>query len=249
MITKFCNRLKRLHSRFFRKVFCTGTKYFPAGFCVLNNRSQKRQFAMQIFALLIAILYASSDVNAQQARQTILFNDNWKFNKGEVSSAEKESFNDAGWRTVNLPHDWSIEGPFDEQWASATAYLPAGIGWYRKTFEINPTLRSKNIFLSFDGVYKNSEVWINGHYLGKRPNGFIPFQYEITPFLNKAGKNTVAVKVDHSHFVDARWYTGSGIYRNVYLIAVDPVHVDRWGVYFTTPLVSVKNAKSNVTVT
>ncbi|MBD0278814.1 MAG: hypothetical protein ICV81_12760, partial [Flavisolibacter sp.] len=130
------------------------------------------------------LLIISTTLPAQQARLTILFNDGWKFHKGEVSNGDKPTLNDADWRQVNLPHDWSIEGPFDEQWASATAYLPAGIGWYRKTFELGPNLPSKNIFLYFDGVYKNSEVWINGHYLGKRPNGFIPFQYEITPYLN-----------------------------------------------------------------
>lgn len=177
-----------------------------------------------------------------------MFNDNWKFYKGDVSNADQISFDDSGWRTVDLPHDWSIEGPFDEQWASSTAYLPAGVGWYRKTFELNNNLRSKNIFLYFDGVYKNSEVWINGHYLGKRPNGFIPFQYEITSFLNKTGKNIVAVKVDHSQFADSRWYTGSGIYRNVYLIATEPVHIDLWGVYFTSPQVSSQNATASVTV-
>jgi hypothetical protein len=199
--------------------------------------------------LLIFLLCCATVLPAQQTRQTILFNDGWKFYKGDISNANQPAFNDAGWREVDLPHDWSIEGPFDEQWASATAYLPAGIGWYRKTFELNNSIRTKNIFLYFDGVYKNSEVWINGHYLGRRPNGFIPFQYELTPFLNKTGKNVVAVKVDHSQFADSRWYTGSGIYRNVYLIAANPVHVDLWGVFFTTPKVSAQKAEANVTVT
>lgn len=187
-------------------------------------------------------------LSAQESRQTILFNKDWKFYKGEISNAEQMSFNDAAWRHLDLPHDWSIEGSFGEQWASSTAYLPGGIGWYRKTFELSNDIRSKNIFLYFDGVYKNSEVWINNHYLGKRPNGFIPFQYEITPFLNKTGKNIVAVKVDHSQFADSRWYTGSGIYRNVYLIATNPVHIDQWGVCFTTPQVSSQSALANVTV-
>ncbi|MBD0286933.1 MAG: glycoside hydrolase family 2 protein [Flavisolibacter sp.] len=194
------------------------------------------------------LLIISTTLPAQQARLTILFNDGWKFHKGEVSNGDKPTLNDADWRQVNLPHDWSIEGPFDEQWASATAYLPAGIGWYRKTFELGPSLPSKNIFLYFDGVYKNSEVWINGHYLGKRPNGFIPFQYEITPYLNKTGKNIVAVKVDHAQFADSRWYTGSGIYRNVYLIATGPVHIDLWSIRFTTPQVTPQSATATITV-
>jgi len=143
----------------------------------------------------------------------VLFNDNWKFYKGDIANADKTSFDDKGWRAVNLPHDWSIEGPFDEQWASATAYLPAGIGWYRKTFEVSRAMLSKNIYVYFDGVYKNSEVWINGHLLGKRPNGFIPFQYELTKYIHTTGKNTIAVKADHTEFADSRWYTGSGIYQ------------------------------------
>jgi beta-galactosidase len=187
-------------------------------------------------------------LSAQQARQTILFNDNWKFYKGDVANGDMTSFNDSAWRNVDLPHDWSIEGPFNEQWASATAYLPTGTGWYRKTFELSKDLRSKKLFLYFDGVYKNSEVWVNGHYLGKRPNGFIAFQYEITPFLDRTGRNIVAVKVDHSEFADSRWYTGSGIYRNVYLIATTPVHVDLWGIAFITPEVSFQKATAIVTV-
>lgn len=205
---------------------------------------------MKFWSLIICVsaYLLFSNFLAAQPRQTLLFNKDWKFYKGEISNAEQVSFNDAGWRHLDLPHDWSIEGPFDEQWASATGYLPGGVGWYRKTFQLANGIRSKNIFLYFDGVYKNSEVWINGHYLGKRPNGFIAFQYEITPFLNKTGKNIVAVKVDHSQFADARWYTGSGIYRNVYLIATEPVHVDLWGVFFTTPQVSSRSATANINV-
>ncbi|HVG16544.1 MAG TPA: glycoside hydrolase family 2 TIM barrel-domain containing protein, partial [Chitinophagaceae bacterium] len=202
----------------------------------------------KIYLLLFFLLITGYALHAQGKRQTILFNDGWKFNKGDVANAEKPGVDDAGWRTVDLPHDWSIEGPFDEKWASATGYLPGGIGWYRKTFNIAPNQQSKKIFLYFDGVYKNSEVWINGHYLGKRPNGYLPFQYEITEHLNKSGKNVVAVKADHTDFGDSRWYTGSGIYRNVYLVATDPVHVDLWGVRFTTPEVSAAKATARVAV-
>ena len=201
-------------------------------------------------SLLVVLLTLISNTTgfSQQTRQTILFNDGWRFHKGDVPNGDKPTANDTDWKPVDLPHDWSIEEPFDEQWASATAYLPGGIGWYRKTFDVAPNLRSKNIFLYFDGVYKNSEVWINGHYLGKRPNGFTPFQYDITPHLAKTGKNIVAVKADHTQFADSRWYTGSGIYRNVYLVATDPVHVDLWGVRFVTPEVTPQRATATVTV-
>ena len=208
----------------------------------------KKNTAFCLLAAL-ALLLLSANTFAQQIRKTILFNDGWRFNKGDITEGFNPTLNDSAWRALDLPHDWSIEGPFDEQWASATAYLPGGIGWYRKNFTIDPAISSKNIFLYFDGVYKNSEVWINGHYLGKRPNGFIPFQYEITPFLKKSGNNVVAVKADHTQFADARWYTGSGIYRNVYLVATEPVHIDLWGVKFTTPQVSAASAAANITVT
>ncbi|MBF9252849.1 DUF4982 domain-containing protein [Pontibacter sp. 172403-2] len=199
---------------------------------------------------LATLLFVSMPHNllAQQVRQKLLFNDNWKFHKGDVSKGEAVSFDDKSWRKVDLPHDWSIEGPFSQEWASATAYLPGGIGWYRKSFEVAPELQGRQLYLYFDGVYKNSEVWVNGHSLGKRPNGFIPFQYEVTPYLNPKGRNTVAVRVDHTQFADSRWYTGSGINRNVYLVAVEPVHVSLWGIAFTTPEVSAANALANVTV-
>ncbi|WP_223808698.1 sugar-binding domain-containing protein [Rufibacter hautae] len=198
--------------------------------------------------LTMLLLGYTSQVFAQQPRSKALFNDNWKFQKGDVAKADAVSFSDAQWRTLDLPHDWSIEGPFSQEWASATGYLPGGIGWYRKTFKVPAAQQNKQLFLYFDGVYKNSEVWINGQPLGKRPNGFTPFQYEITKHLNKTGNNVVAVKVDHTQFADSRWYTGSGINRNVYLVAVEPVHISLWGVAFTTPEVSAAKALSNVKV-
>jgi len=182
-------------------------------------------------------------------RQKINFNLGWKFHKGDVLNAQDPNFDDSAWRNINLPHDWSIEGEFSQEWASGTGYLPGGIGWYRKTFVLPRLNDPCNIYIYFDGVYKNSEVWINGHFLGKRPNGFIPFQYELTDFLNPGGKNTIAVKVDHSDFADSRWYTGSGINRNVYLIITDPLHIDLWGVKFTSKIISEKSAEAMVSVT
>lgn len=198
--------------------------------------------------LVCYLIIFSLALNAQTGRQVKLFNENWKFHKGDVPGAEKVNLPESDWKAVDLPHDWSIEEPFDQQWASATGYLPGGIGWYRKTFNLPANLQSKKVFLYFDGVYKNSEVWINGHFLGKRPNGFIPFQYEITSYLNKYGNNVLAVKADHSDFADSRWYTGSGIYRNVYLVATEPVHIEQWGVQLTTPTITSSNATANVSV-
>lgn len=165
-------------------------------------------------------------------RQVILFNDDWKFHKDEA----------AGWRSVTLPHDWSIEGPFEERWASATGYLPGGIGWYRKAFDVPDAGGDRRMSLHFDGVYCNSDVWINGHHLGRRPNGFISFHYDLTPYLRLGGRNTVTLRVDHTQFADARWYTGSGINRNVYLVATDPISITTWGVFVTTPVITADRA-------
>jgi beta-galactosidase len=204
--------------------------------------------ARPLFFFLLICVFTASHLNAQTTRQKLLFNADWKFYKGEVRNGQDIQLNDQNWRKLELPHDWSIEGPFDQQWASATGYLPGGIGWYRKTFTVDKALQSKNLFIYFDGVYNHSEVWINGHYLGKRPNGYISFEYELTKYLNLNGSNTIAVKVDHSKFADNRWYPGSGIYRNVYLVAVEPVHVSLWGVAFTTPQISKEKASAKVLV-
>jgi beta-galactosidase/beta-glucuronidase len=184
---------------------------------------------------------------ALQAQEQ-LFNDGWKFHKGDIPNGEQTSDDTATWRNVLLPHDWSIEGPFSDAWASATGYLPGGIGWYRKTFDAPPSWQSKKVFIYFDGVYKNSTVWLNGHYIGNRPNGFIAFEYELTKYLNYNGKNNLTVKVDHSDFADSRWYTGSGIYRNVYLKVKEPVHIINWGVQFSASNISANSADALIKV-
>ncbi|MEP7144341.1 MAG: sugar-binding domain-containing protein [Ferruginibacter sp.] len=183
-------------------------------------------------------------VHAQQQ----LFTTGWQFHKGDIANGENSVSDTITWREVNLPHDWSIEGPFSGEWASATAYLPGGIGWYKKTFSAPAAWRSKNIFIYFDGVYKNSTVWLNGHFLGNRPNGFIPFEYELTKYLNFKGQNILTVKVDHHEFADSRWYTGSGIYRDVYLVVKERVHITKWGVQFTTPAITRQSANADIKV-
>lgn len=202
-----------------------------------------------ILTLVLFLLIFHPICGQPGGREVQNFNFNWKFFKGDQPGAEKSDFNDSGWRILDLPHDWSIEGPFSKEWASSTAYLPGGIGWYRKTFTVPADQKNRKTFLYFDGVYNNSEVWINGVYLGKRPNGYISFQYDLSPWLKYGQENTVAVKVDHSKYGDSRWYTGSGIYRNVKLIITSPLHIKRWGVRYTTPEVSAEKAKLNIEVT
>ncbi|HEY1221296.1 MAG: sugar-binding domain-containing protein [Bryobacteraceae bacterium] len=167
------------------------------------------------------------------------FDFDWKFFKGDAPGAQQPAFDDANWRGLDLPHDWSIEGPFAEQPGSATfAHLPTGIGWYRKRFNIPESFRDKRVMVDFDGVYQNSEVWINGQYLGKRPYGYIGFHYDLTPHVNLGGENVIAVKVDNSRQPNCRWYSGSGIYRHTWLLVTNQVHLAHWGTFVTTPEVS-----------
>jgi len=170
------------------------------------------------------------------------FDTGWRFHPGDVAGAEMTSFADQNWRSLDLPHDWSIEGNFrpDNPATNSGASLPGGIGWYRKTFSVSDT-KTKHRFIQFDGVYMNSTVWINGHELGNRPFGYSTFQYDLTPYLIE-GQNVIAVKVDNSLQPNSRWYSGSGIYRHVWLTTTSAVHVDHWGTYVTTPKVSEEEA-------
>jgi beta-galactosidase len=168
------------------------------------------------------------------------FDFGWKFLKGDARGAHLPNFADAAWRDVDLPHDWSIEGQFNgsEPSSGNGAYLPTGIGWYRKRFRMPAADRGRVVLLDFDGVYQNSEVWINGQYLGLRPYGFVPFAYELTPYLKFEADNLVAVKVDNSRQTNCRWYSGSGIYRHTWLSSTDPLRVAHWGTFVTCPHVS-----------
>ena len=205
---------------------------------------RKTYLITTVFTLFICIVTAQ-----QKARTKINFNNNWKFKLDSTQQYKEQNINDANWRRLNLPHDWSIEGTFSKDNAATPGggALPGGIGWYRKAFTIAATEKNKIILIAFDGVYMNSEVWINGHSLGKRPNGYISFQYDLTPYLKYGNeKNIIAVKVDNLRQPNSRWYSGSGIYRNVWLTTVDKVHVDNWGTFITTPRVSDKLATVNI---
>ncbi|QEM14587.1 DUF4982 domain-containing protein [Mucilaginibacter rubeus] len=185
-----------------------------------------------------------------QTRQKLDFDKSWRFNLGAVENGEKTTLDDSKWRTLNLPHDWSIEGTFskDNPATPEGGALPGGIGWYRKTFTVPASSKGKLVYIDFDGVYQKSDVWINGHHLGFRPNGYISFRYELTPYLNFGGNNVIAVKVDNSVQPNSRWYSGSGIYRNVWLVTTNKTAIDHWGTYVTTTDVSSASAKVNVQV-
>jgi len=212
------------------------------------NSHTKKYFTKQIVLTFILVAssfsaYAQSGVERKQ-----LFDYDWKFFLGDASEAKANDFNDESWRKLDLPHDWSIEGKIlpKNPTGGAGGYFPAGIGWYRKTFKAPTEWRGKNISIYFEGVYMNSEVFINGKSLGVRPYGYSSFMYDISPYLVYDKENVIAVRVDNSQQKNSRWYSGSGIYRHVWTIVTNSVHVTHWGVAITTPVVSAKKATVQV---
>ncbi|WP_201007702.1 glycoside hydrolase family 2 TIM barrel-domain containing protein [Paenibacillus glycanilyticus] len=174
---------------------------------------------------------------------------NWKFHRGDEPRAWYKGLDDSNWRQVTLPHDWSVEEPFSEEHSSGTGYLPGGIGWYRKAIALPSNLQGKRVYITFEGVYNNSQVWCNSYYIGKRPYGYSSFTYDITDFVSFGDQETIiSVKVDHKDIADSRWFTGSGIYRDVFVTITDQVHIDTYGVFVTTPVVSKEQAEVAVKV-
>lgn len=178
------------------------------------------------------------------------FDNDWRFLKDDARGAEAPSFNDSDWRKIDVPHDWSIEGPYDKTNATSRGggYLPAGIGWYRKSFIVNEADAMQKFFIEFDGVMANSDVWINGFHLGKRPYGYSGFSYDLTGHL-KIGKgelNIISVRADNSNQPASRYYTGAGIYRHVRLVMVNAVHIEKWGVYISSS--QITGTKAVVTI-
>lgn len=202
-------------------------------------------------SIAIDIFTSGSIMQPSSVRSVIQFDNDWLFSKGDVSGAEKSAFSDASWRTLDVPHDWSIEGPFDMN-APTTgygAYLPAGIGWYRKHFTLPAEFSGRRIFIEFDGVMANSTVYINGVSLGTRPFGYISFRYDITDQVTVGSGNIVAVRVDNSAQPASRWYSGAGIYGHVRLIATNPVYIDKWTTFVTTPAATTSQATVHVQTT
>ncbi|SEV96030.1 beta-galactosidase [Chitinophaga sp. YR573] len=177
-----------------------------------------------------------------------LFDYSWKFFSGDIPEAKTKDFNDKDWRNLDLPHDWSIEGRINPKnpTGGAGGYFPAGIGWYRKTFRVPGEWKGEHISIYFEGVYMNSEVFINGKSLGIYPYGYTSFSYNLSPYLEFGKENVISVRVDNSQQVNSRWYSGSGIYRHVWMMVTDPVHVAQWGIAISTPDVTAKNATVQV---
>lgn len=198
--------------------------------------------------MVICLLGTSCNMNEKTAsRQKIKFDYDWSFSKGDFANAYDNSFDDKNWKKLDLPHDWSISDQFAKTNPSGNSggFASGGTGWYRKKFNLEGISPESKVCIEFGGVYMNSEVWINGHYLGKRPYGYISFNYDMTSFLNFEGENVLAVKVDNSQQPNARWYTGSGIYRHVWLDITNKLHVERHGV---VAIPRVNGDKANVEV-
>jgi beta-galactosidase len=185
---------------------------------------------------------------AQTPRLELDADSGWRFLLGDPSGAEERQFADGSWRTVNLPHDWSIEGVPDKNnpTGSGGGFFPAGAGWYRKTFTAPREWKGKRVSVEFDGVYRDATVYLNGSKLGTHPYGYTSFSFELTPGLDFSAPNVLAVRVDNSAQPNSRWYSGSGIYRHVRVVVTESTHVVHWGVFVTTPEVSRGAAKISV---
>ena len=194
-----------------------------------------------ILLILIALSISAFAQVDEKLRSREDFNQNWKFNRfgvsqyepaeiiEEPSGLESTSYIDKNWRTLNLPHDWGIEGPFRDDLENNTGLLPwRGIGWYRKHFNVPISESEKQIFIDFDGAMSNAKVWLNGEYIGEWPYGYTSFRFNLTPFLKYDEENVIAVRLDNENN-DSRWYPGGGIYRNVWLVKTESVHIDHWG--------------------
>ncbi len=187
----------------------------------------------KIFALAILLLGAQS----LSARDRQSFDKDWLFVLADSAGMQNSEYSDGHWRRLNLPHDWAIEGDFSPSNPSGASggALPGGIGWYRKHFSLSPDEKYDRFTITFDGVYMNSTVYINGHKLGTRPYGYSTFEYDLTPYIYKKGDNVIAVKVDNSDQPNSRWYSGCGIYRHVWLTkTLKKAYIPQWGQYVAT---------------
>ncbi|MBO4445262.1 MAG: DUF4982 domain-containing protein [Bacteroidaceae bacterium] len=201
----------------------------------MNLRNTIVSFLLPVVFLLL-ITACSGKGTSSQVRLVENIDQGWLFVlNNDVPSMAEADFDDSNWRSLNLPHDWAIEGSFSKDNPSGTGggALPGGIGWYRKHFRVsditeNPDVRQKQLLVKFGGVYMNSSVYLNGHLLGTRPYGYISFEYDMTPWIDWEGDNVLAVRVDNSDQPNSRWYSGCGIYRSVYVTVVDPVHIEPW---------------------
>ncbi|MGH7967982.1 MAG: sugar-binding domain-containing protein, partial [Limisphaerales bacterium] len=214
-----------------------------------------RLFFLGLAALSSLLAQATSPVQSPPAsgRQEMLFDPGWRFHRGGAQGAEASFFDDRGWRAVDLPHDWSVEdlpgagSPFDQDAISQVngGFTAGGTGWYRKAFTLPAGEEGRRVILEFDGAYMNATVWLNGSELGAHPYGYTPFWFDITGRVSFTGTNWLAVKISNEG-ENSRWYSGSGIYRHVWLRFLSPVHVAHEGVRITTPQMDAASAQVRI---
>jgi beta-galactosidase len=224
---------------------------------IKNNIKMYKIKSRFLLSLLLLLIHGTVLLNGQNPinspRTTINFDTDWRFFKGDASGAENPVFNDSAWKKLDVPHDWSIEGAYDKENPTSRGggYLPAGVGWYRKSFTTDQTDQKKRFFIEFDGIMANSDVWINGFHLGKWPYGYTSFSYDLTGHL-KSGKgesNIIAVRADNTSQPASRYYAGAGIYRHVRMVITNPVHIEQWGVSVSASEVTKKRAVVKVQTT
>src|SRR5580765_3386870 len=204
----------------------------------MKHESQIKWFRLASFFVVLTTLA----IAVEPTRSRELFNANWRFIKSDVVGAEHADFDDAGWRKFDLPHDWGVEGAFNQDFPGETAKLPYwGVGWYRKHFSVPASERGKQFYLDVDGAMSNAKVWINGHDVGGWAYGYTSWRVDLTPHLRFDGENVIAIRLDNPPD-SSRWYPGGGIYRNVWLTKTSPVHVAKWGTFVTTPQVTDSSA-------
>lgn len=217
---------------------------------IANHKNKLKIVKRIVYVYLFLISFHTHGFSQSRVREIASFDTGWHFLKSEAVGAEEVTFDDSKWRAINIPHDWSIEGPYDKNNPTnrGGGYLPAGIGWYRKSFSLDNGHSNKKISIQFDGVMANSDVWINGYHLGKRPYGYISFSYDLTDHLKfgNGKSNVIAVRVDNTLQPASRYYTGAGIYRHVRIITLDPLHFDQWGICITTTESTKLKARINV---
>ena len=214
----------------------------------IKNVYVKDRLRFIVFCAVLFVLLCSSAIAeglTTAAREQIAEDSDWRFTRGDPPGAESTTFDDRAWQTTNVPHDWSIEGTPDPKslTGSGGGYFPAGVGWYRKTFDAPKSWTTKRVSVEFDGVYMNATVYLNGHALGTHPNGYTSFAFDLSPFLASGHANVLAVRVDNSEQPNSRWYSGSGIYRHVRIVVTNPVHLAHWGVFVTTPEATATHAQ------
>ena len=199
-----------------------------------------------LLPILTFLTFFSFSMIAQNGRTVVSMDNDWRFQIGTFEESIDPSFDDSEWRELDIPHDWSIEGKYNKynKTGRGGGYLPAGDGWYRKTFSVSEAEKSNKIFIEFDGIMANSEVYINGHLLGKWPYGYTSLNYEMTDHINFGddAKNVLTVRANNINQPSSRWYTGAGIYRHARMVIKHPTHVAHWGVFVTTPEVSTSKA-------